>query len=700
MKDGCGGPCNYTFCASNPGLARYTMTPNEKAALAINLSARYNQALFSQLASPVTSVKANETFLDLASLKTAIEKCREENTNVPLVRLLGNVFRSSAGLSISFLLHPVKASLTGQDLGLSLDDIRSAYQLILEMPENVSNALHSAIESMALQLQRDAPSLFHPHALRQFVVLLEYPQISDPMSYRRLLGPLLVALQNLPASTQPYLDAYFDTWSDTRLVDWNVTLQNMIALNAMEAGEDENDSWDPHRDAFTVAAAASIGRIHRLNEKRHFLGFQDFYSQFVNERLDISEDFTRYYFPERGYGFCYISSCPFVLNPETKSVLLQVESSVTQRITAHEHVMQNILLGGGINPYLVLRIRRPELIRSSLTALQVPSEDLKKQLKIQFMGEEGIDEGGVKKEWFQLLVKELFDEKYGMFTSDQKNRLQWFSPASTDFSEFELLGKVIGLAVYNGVILDMHFPSVVYKKLMGTKGTFEDLEQIDPDLSRGLKQLLEYDEVSAGESVEEAFMLNFRATYEVYGSLESQDLIENGGDTPVTATNRQEYVRLYTEFKLNGSIERQFDHFKRGFSRVCDSGIFRLFLPEELELLVCGSPILDFEQLEESTQYEGYDKEDITVRNFWTVIHELPMDQKKRFLFFATGTDRAPIGGLAKINLVIQKHGETNSLPTAHTCFSVVILPPTPDLDKMRRSMRIVLENAEGFGMI
>jgi ubiquitin-protein ligase E3 A len=41
------------------------------------------------------------------------------------------------------------------------------------------------------------------------------------------------------------------------------------------------------------------------------------------------------------------------------------------------------------------------------------TQDLKKQLRVQFVGEEGIDEGGVQKEFFQLIVRELFDPGYG-----------------------------------------------------------------------------------------------------------------------------------------------------------------------------------------------------------------------------------------------------------------------------------------------
>lgn len=89
-------------------------------------------------------------------------------------------------------------------------------------------------------------------------------------------------------------------------------------------------------------------------------------------------------------------------------------------------------------------------------------EDLKKELKVQFVGEEAVDQGGVKKEWLQLLCKEIFDPKYGMvkkhnstkfFSNDcvfvgmflwnEETRSYWFNSNSTDFEEFQLIGKVI-----------------------------------------------------------------------------------------------------------------------------------------------------------------------------------------------------------------------------------------------------------------
>jgi len=40
-------------------------------------------------------------------------------------------------------------------------------------------------------------------------------------------------------------------------------------------------------------------------------------------------------------------------------------------------------------------------------------EDLRKQLRVKFDGEEGIDEGGVQKEFFQLIIEELFNPEIG-----------------------------------------------------------------------------------------------------------------------------------------------------------------------------------------------------------------------------------------------------------------------------------------------
>ena len=77
------------------------------------------------------------------------------------------------------------------------------------------------------------------------------------------------------------------------------------------------------------------------------------------------------------------------------------------------------------------------------------------------------DEGGVTKEFFQILIQQLFNENYGMFVYNSQTRTFWFNMLAQGMEpEFELVGIVLGLAIYNGVILDVHFPLVVFKKLL------------------------------------------------------------------------------------------------------------------------------------------------------------------------------------------------------------------------------------------
>lgn len=186
----------------------------------------------------------------------------------------------------------------------------------------------------------------------------------------------------------------------------------------------------------------------------------------------------------------------------TKCDILKVESMVQMRHELQDAFFRAMFIGVN-SPYLVLEIRRDHVIRDALYQLESKKpQDLKKQLKIQFVGEDGVDEGGVQKEFFQLVVRELFDVKYGMFwvlllpcdvtllfdtamfkENDESHRF-WFANNpfldENTLEEFKLVGRLTGLAIFNGVILDFHFPLALYKKLLGVPVDFSDLEQWDP----------------------------------------------------------------------------------------------------------------------------------------------------------------------------------------------------------------------------
>jgi hypothetical protein len=183
----------------------------------------------------------------------------------------------------------------------------------------------------------------------------------------------------------------------------------------------------------------------------------------------------------------------------------------------------------------------------------------------------------------------------------------------------------------------------------------------------------------------------------------SVPLCEDGESRLVTPSNVREYVELYKNWILVSSIEHQFSAFRRGFLQVCggQDSVLSMFAPDELELLICGNPTLDFYALERNTHYEdGYDENSPAVRYFWSVIHSLPLEQQKLFLKFVSGSDRAPIAGLGSLNLVISRSGGSlDALPTSHTCFNHLLLPNYLNEEVMRDKLLIAIKESEGFGL-
>eukprot|EP01042_Synura_sphagnicola_P001906 gene1906-2249_t len=347
-----------------------------------------------------------------------------------------------------------------------------------------------------------------------------------------------------------------------------------------------------------------------------------------------------------------LCSYSFLLPAETKRGLLLVEASLQQQAAQQSELRAVYMSGGGyVMPFFVLHVSREHVLRHTLHIVSRCSDlDLKKPLKVSFANEEGVDEGGVKKEFFQLLTQQLFDLQFGMFVLVNDERFLWFNKDCTwSPEEYRLVGVLIGLAVYNGVILDVHLPRALYKKLLRHGVCLEDLHDLDPGLHKGLQDLLKY---SPAEDVEDVFCRTFQVTWDDFGMTRTYDLIPDGGNVAVNAQNRELYVEKYVQWVLNQSISTQFAEFYSGFSRVVHPGTTSLFRADELELLVTGTSHLNFKELEASTEYvggEGWDKNHPTVVNFWKVVHSLDFAQQQRFLMFCTGSVKAPIGGLGKL---------------------------------------------------
>mmetsp|Transcript_22241 Transcript_22241/g.30334 ORF Transcript_22241/g.30334 Transcript_22241/m.30334 type:complete len:882 (-) Transcript_22241:649-3294(-) len=595
-------------------------------------------------------------------------------------------------------------------------------------------------------LPPDKAALRGAVALRAIVVLLANPQILErvTMEAQDLVKKLCMVVALVPKAGRTCLSEWLATVEDTRFQDWLKGLQQFITLQVFQA-----QSYTSSELEGVLAAVQTIKVLYEANamcavmksssRKRNAdegcctadriargkpkAKYEDFYNDAINEELfapanhpymrNAYREWLRDQSMERNASKRERSaeepreplmpesviSYPFVLTAATKARVLQVDAQHQMHRGVNQEFFNAILNPGHrLNPYLVLRVRRENIVQDTLTQLvHCPEADLKKPLKVIFEGEDGIDEGGVQKEFMQVVTRELLDPAYAMFKVDEDTRHIFFNPHTFEIGlEFELIGLLIGVAIYNSIILDIPFPMVVYKRLKGMPPTLHDLLEAQPMLGKSLRKMLEYE-----GDVKDTFGAYFQVSYEVWGDVVTHDLVSGGGDIPVTNDNVYDYVNRYVHWALVGSVDKQSEAFHKGFMRVCGGNAIELFTALELELLVCGNPTLDFDALEKVTHYEdGFEEESDCIRNFWQVVHSFSDEEKRQLLKFATGSDRAPINGLASLTFVISRNGgDSDRLPTSHTCFNHLLLPEYSSVEKLEEKLRTAINQAEGFGL-
>lgn len=237
-----------------------------------------------------------------------------------------------------------------------------------------------------------------------------------------------------------------------------------------------------------------------------------------------------------------------------------------------------------------------------------------------FVNEPAIDEGGVKKEFFQLLFKEIFKPEYGMFMYNPDNRLYYFQGRTFESPlMFELIGTLMGLAPKNQVIIDIPIISTCYKILLDKPLDLEDLKQWQPDVWKSFQYILNYNEEAP---LEDILARTFTITYEHFGDKITENLKKDGDQIYVTKENRQEFVDLYIQHLFFIQCEKQIDSFKRGFYKLFDKPMLKLlYTPEELEQFVCGSKDLNFKLLKTVTRYmKPLSPKHEIVEWFWDIV--------------------------------------------------------------------------------
>jgi E3 ubiquitin-protein ligase HUWE1 len=161
------------------------------------------------------------------------------------------------------------------------------------------------------------------------------------------------------------------------------------------------------------------------------------------------------------------------------------------------------------------------------------------KLHIEFSQEEGMDAGGLTREWFLLLSKEIFNPNYALFLPSANGNTFQPSPHSKINPDhlrfFKFVGRFIAKALHDGYMLDAYFTRAFYKHILGQPLSIQDMEDIDPEYYKNLTWILDNDIT--------LFDLTFSYEADEFGYVVSKELIPNGSNIAVTEQNKKEYVK-------------------------------------------------------------------------------------------------------------------------------------------------------------
>ena len=337
---------------------------------------------------------------------------------------------------------------------------------------------------------------------------------------------------------------------------------------------------------------------------------------------------------------------------------------------------------------------------------------------VKFRGEDGLDAGGLSREFFMLASAKLFDASIGLFRVGSSENLTYQIVDDDDADVavadarawFAFAGRLLGKALLEGHhFADAHLNMVLLKHMASEPVGLDDLELVDNELFKSLDQLRTMDPADV-----ETLCATFSIEHIVFGAVVTKDLIPGGRDVAVTGDN----VHAFLTARLR---ERVFDVCRKGLASLL-AGVFAVVPKEvcmllsarELELALCGVPDIDVDAWRRSTVYKGAfaaaGKDHDVVAWFWDILKTWDRDRLALLLQWCTGTSRVPVQGFEHL---MGRDGarrpftltsvplETAIFPRAHTCFNRIDLPLFETKEALERAFDIALnlENAAGFSM-
>ncbi|XP_044280245.1 NEDD4-like E3 ubiquitin-protein ligase WWP1 isoform X2 [Varanus komodoensis] len=355
--------------------------------------------------------------------------------------------------------------------------------------------------------------------------------------------------------------------------------------------------------------------------------------------------------------------------------------------------------------HVKINVSRQTLFEDSFQQIMaLKPYDLRRRLYVIFRGEEGLDYGGLAREWFFLLSHEVLNPMYCLFEyAGKSNYCLQINPASTinpdHLSYFCFIGRFIAMALFHGKFIDTGFSLPFYKRMLNKKLTIKDLESIDTEFYNSLIWIRD-------NNIEECNLeMYFCVDMELLGKVTSHELKSGGSNLLVTEENKEEYIGLMAEWRFSRGVQEQTKAFLDGFNEVVPLQWLQYFDEKELEVMLCGMQEVDLADWQRNAVYRHYTRNSKQIIWFWQFIKEADNEVRMRLMQFVTGTCRLPLGGFAELmgsngpqKFCIEKVGKETWLPRSHTCFNRLDLPPYKSYEQLKEKLLFAIEETEGFG--
>ncbi|XP_006867836.1 PREDICTED: probable E3 ubiquitin-protein ligase HERC6 [Chrysochloris asiatica] len=612
------------------------------------------------------------------------------------------IFSSPGCLTASFL----KKRGTGETatIGVDLKMARDTFRKLIK-EEWISFLITTSLRD---NLLRNLP-LCSPHqeALEVFLLLPECPAMQNHNNWASLVVPFAEAVCKMRDQSLRVLKKCWATLPKSSL---NTLVQMLkTAINGQMTFWIENS-----QSHYNVKALLRMMKeVYKVNKANSQLPENAFNIDELSTWLNFCTDKFRLclqnmgQLPKENFSPVVFSAFPFTFNFHSKMKLLAADSFFKMQWSkelAYHHLLQMEMQKKNefpSPPKFVLRVRRSHLVEDTLRQLsKADVTDLCKELVIEFIKEIDYQSKGVRSEFFHCVFEEMTRPEYGMFMyPEESSSYMWF-PVKPKLEKrtYYLFGILCGLSLFNLNVTNLPFPLALFKKLLDQKPSLEDLKELSPLLGKNLQEVLN----DKADDIGEELYLHF------HNKLQSlhQEIHQRMGKTERPCRHnfqkmKNNYVSKYVDYIFNTSIKEIYEEFQTGFYKICEKDIIEVFQPEELMSAMIGHVDYDWEEFEKNAKYEqGYHKSHPTILMFWKAFHKLTLDEKRKFLFFLTGSDRLHLKCLQK-NEIVFRCPETfseNDYPRSLTCHKILDLPKYSTMERMEEALQVITNNCRGFG--